>query len=65
MAVILTSAGERLLRQANEPVQQAHDKLMSPFSPAQRVQFMALLQQLNTELDAEARASFVPVKGPA
>jgi DNA-binding MarR family transcriptional regulator len=65
MSVSLTGSGERLLRQAQAPVQKAHDKLMSAFSPEQRVQFMALLQQLNTELDGEARASFVPVKGQA
>lgn len=61
MSVSLTAAGRRLLQQANEPVQQAHDKLMSPFTQEQREQFLALLQKLNTELDAEARASFVPM----
>jgi DNA-binding MarR family transcriptional regulator len=61
MSVSLTAAGRRLLQQAHAPVQQAHDKLLSPFSPEQRVQLLALLQKLNTELDAEARASFVPM----
>jgi len=61
MSVNLTAAGQRLLQQANEPVQKAHDTLMSPFSLAERAQFMALLQKLTTQLDGEARASFVPM----
>ena len=59
--VSLTPAGARMLRRASEPVQQAYEMLMSPFSPEQQVQFMALLQQLNTQLEDQARASFVPV----
>ena len=34
---------------------------MSPFSAEQRAQFLALLQQLNTALEPQARASFVPM----
>ena len=60
-AVRLTPAGIQVLRRANEPVQRAYEVLMSPFSPEQRLQFMALLQQLTTELEAQARASFVPM----
>lgn len=63
MSVSLTPAGERLLRQAQQPVQQAQDMLMSPFNDSQRAQFMALLQKLNTDLNTEARASFVPMTG--
>ena len=63
-AVRLTPEGERLLLQAAQPVQRAYEMLMSPFSPQQQLQFMALLQQLNTELEDEARASFVPMHGP-
>ena len=61
--VCLTPAGARLLRRAREPVQQAYEMLMSPFSTEQQRQFMALLQQLNTTLEAQARASFVPMDG--
>ncbi|MGV1043659.1 MarR family winged helix-turn-helix transcriptional regulator [Limnohabitans sp.] len=61
MSVSLTAAGRRLLQEANEPVQKAHDMLLSPFSAAERAQFMALLQTLTTQLDGEARASFVPM----
>ncbi len=60
-SVRLTASGQALLRQASEPVQQAYEILMSPFSTEQRVQFLALLQQLNTALEAQARASFVPM----
>lgn len=62
-AVRLTAQGARLLRQAAQPVQRAYEMLMSPFSPEQQLQFMVLLQQLNTELEDEARASFVPMPG--
>ena len=60
-SVRLTPQGQALLRQASEPVHQAYEMLMSPFSSEQRVQLVALLQQLTTELEAQARASFVPV----
>jgi hypothetical protein len=43
-------------------VQQAYETLLSPFSDAQRAQFLSLLHLLNSELDTEARASFVPMK---
>jgi len=62
MAVRLTPEGADLLRKARQPVQKAYETLLSPFTPVQREQFMALLLQLNTELDTEARAAFVPMK---
>lgn len=62
MAVRLSPAGAELLRQAQKPVQQAYETLLSPFSDAQRAQFMSLLHLLNSKLDTEARASFVPMK---
>lgn len=61
MAVRLTPQGAELLRQAVEPVQKAYETLLSPFNDEQRQQFMALLLHLNTALDTEARASFVPM----
>jgi DNA-binding MarR family transcriptional regulator len=61
MAVRLTPKGENLLRQASQPVQQAYETLLSPFDAAQREQFLGLLLMLNTQLEAEARASFVPM----
>jgi DNA-binding MarR family transcriptional regulator len=63
MSVRLTPEGAELLRQASQPVQQAYETLLSPFNAAQREQFMGLLLLLNTELNTEARASFVPM-GP-
>ena len=65
MAVRLTPQGDQLLRQAIEPVKQAYETLLSPFTDAQRQQFVALLQLLNTALDNEARASFVPMAAAA
>lgn len=62
MAIRLTPEGEQLLRKARQPVQKAYETLLSPFTQAQREQFMGLLLQLNTELDAQARATFVPMK---
>lgn len=62
MAVRLTAGGTALLRQAQAPVQKAYETLLSPFTPSQREQFLALLHQLNTALDTEARASFVPMQ---
>ena len=64
-SVRLTSAGLQLLAQAREPVQQAYERLMSPFNEVQREQLLNLLVRLNTELDAQARASFVPMDDPA
>lgn len=65
MAVRLTPQGAELLRQAVAPVHKAYETLLSPFTEPQRQQFMALLVQLNTALDTEARASFVPMAAPA
>lgn len=65
MAVRLTPKGAQVLRQAIEPVKQAYETLLSPFTDVQRKQLMGLLQLLNTELDNEARASFVPVETDA
>lgn len=61
MAVRLTAEGEALLRHAQQPVQQAYDTLLSPFDDAQREQFLGLLLLLNTQLNTEARAGFVPM----
>lgn len=63
MAVELTPQGLELLHLARQPVQQAADLLLSPFTPAQRDQFLALLSTLNASLETEARAGFVPVQG--
>lgn len=61
MAVRLTAAGARLLRQAQTPVRRAYETLMSPFTAAQQKQLIALLQTLNTELEVQARAKHVPL----
>lgn len=60
MAVQLTASGSKLLKQAEKPVQQAYEKLLNPFNPAQRQALLTLLQTLNTALEDSARAPFVP-----
>lgn len=60
-SVRLSAKGKRLLLQADQPVQQAYEVLMSPFNQEEQARLIALLQKLNHELDAQARASFVPV----
>ena len=60
LAVVLSPAGEKLLRQAQKPAERAYERLMSPLSPEQQLQLVALLQQLTEGLEDHARASFVP-----
>ena len=60
LAVVLSPDGEKLLKQAQKPAEQAYERLMSPLSPEQQMQLVALLQQLTEGLEEHARASFVP-----
>jgi len=60
-AVTLTAAGQALLQQARQPVQQAYEELLSPFSEAEQATLVALLQRLTQTLEREARSSFVPI----
>lgn len=60
-SVRLSAKGKRLLLQADQPVQQAYEMLMSPFNQEEQARLIALLQKLNQALDAQARASFVPM----
>ncbi len=58
LAVSLSMAGEELLRQAHKPAERAYRRLMTPLSPEQQTQLIALLQQLTEGLEGEARAVF-------
>lgn len=60
MAVVLSPDGEKLLRQAQKPAERAYERLMTPLSPEQQLQLVALLQQLTEGLEDHARAAFVP-----
>jgi DNA-binding MarR family transcriptional regulator len=60
-AVTLTAAGQALLQQARQPVHQAYEELLSPFTEAEQVMLVALLQRLTQALEREARSSFVPI----
>jgi len=61
MAVTLTPAGQALLQQARQPVQQAYRELLSPLSDVEQATLVALLQRLIQTLEHEARSSFVPI----
>lgn len=61
MVVRLTTAGKRLLKQAEKPVQEAYARLMAPLAARERQAFIQLLQVMTDGLHTEARASFVPL----
>lgn len=56
----LTAAGEQLLAQAQKPAEAAYKRLLAPLDARQQAQLLQLLQLLTGELEAEARAAFVP-----
>lgn len=60
VSVQLTSAGSRILDNAQKPAERAYRRLMAPLDRAQQQQLLALLQLLTGELEDEARAAFVP-----
>jgi DNA-binding MarR family transcriptional regulator len=62
MTVSLTPQGQTLLRAAREPAERAYQRLLSPLTPAQRGQFIELLQSITDGLADEARAPFVPLQ---
>jgi DNA-binding MarR family transcriptional regulator len=64
LAVVLSPAGEKLLKKAQKPAELAFHRLMSPLSAEQQLQLVALLQQLTEALEGHARAAFVPEGGP-
>lgn len=60
LSVRLSNEGEKLLVKARKPAELAYNRLMSPLSPEQQLQLVALLQQLTEGLEDHARAAFVP-----
>jgi MarR family transcriptional regulator, lower aerobic nicotinate degradation pathway regulator len=60
LAIALSPAGEKLLKQAHKPAERAYQRLMAPLAPDQQVQLVALLQQLTEGLAEHARAVFLP-----
>ena len=62
LAIALSAEGEKLLRQAQKPADRAYERLMTPLSPEQELQFVALLLQLTEGLEGHARAAFVPLE---
>lgn len=60
MAVVLSSDGEKLLKQAAKPAERAYGRLMAPLSTEQQAQLVQLLMELTQGLEDSARAAFVP-----
>jgi MarR family transcriptional regulator, lower aerobic nicotinate degradation pathway regulator len=60
LAVALSPAGDKLLKQAHKPAERAYQRLMAPLAPEQQGHLVALLQQLTEGLASEARAVFLP-----
>ena len=60
MAVVLSSDGEKLLKQAAKPAERAYVRLMAPLSTEQQAQLVLLLMELTQGLEESARAAFVP-----
>ncbi|MDO9280171.1 MAG: MarR family transcriptional regulator [Polaromonas sp.] len=64
LAVVLTPAGNKLLKDSQTPAERAYERLMEPLSPKQQLQLVALLQQMTQGLEEHARAAFVPADRP-
>jgi DNA-binding MarR family transcriptional regulator len=60
ISVLLTRQGEAVLRQAQKPAEKAYRRLLAPLDEQQQEQLVELLQRLTGELEADARAAFVP-----
>ncbi len=60
LAISLSDAGRALLSQAQDPVERAYQRLMTPLNAEQKVQLVSLLQTLTAGLESDARAAFVP-----
>ena len=60
IAVVLSDAGEKLLKRAAKPAERAYERLMEPLSPVQQTQLILLLTELTQGLETRARAAFLP-----
>jgi MarR family transcriptional regulator, lower aerobic nicotinate degradation pathway regulator len=60
MAVVLSSDGEKLLKQASKPAERAYKRLMAPLSTEQQALLVQLLMELTQGLEDRARAAFIP-----
>ena len=54
-SLTLTRAGERMLERLAEPAQRAQARVLSAFAPAERAQFLALLDKFIGKLNNETR----------
>jgi DNA-binding MarR family transcriptional regulator len=64
LSIALSSAGVKLLEQAQKPAEAAYRRLMGPLTAEQQRQLLDLLQLLATGLEGSARAAFVPPEAP-
>lgn len=62
-ALTLTPMGLHVLRLSRAPTEAAYEKLMAPFSQAEREQLIGLLQQMVDGLEHLARAPLKPLGG--
>jgi DNA-binding MarR family transcriptional regulator len=60
ICVNLTTAGAKVLVEAQKCADRAYRRLMQPLDKTQQAQLVQLLQQLTGALEASARAPFVP-----
>ncbi len=61
LTIRLTSEGKSLLDEAQHDATTASDRLLSPLLPAEREQFLLLLEKLCNGLEDEARAPIIEV----
>src|ERR1700730_1049829 len=54
-SLTLTRAGERMLERLAEPAQRAQTRVLSAFAPAERAQFLALLDKFIARFNEETR----------
>jgi len=54
-SLVLTRAGERMLERLAEPAQRAQARVLSAFTPAERTQFLALLDKFIAKFNGTTR----------
>jgi DNA-binding MarR family transcriptional regulator len=54
-SLVLTRAGERMLERLGAPARRARARVLSAFTPAERVQFLTLLEQFITRFNGTTR----------
>lgn len=63
-ALALTSRGAAVLKRATRAMQRTSERLLAPFTPAERGVFMSLLARLTTQLNVESRTPLAGLEPP-